>query len=53
MARKEDSEEIRQALEEAEERLAEEREQPYVRSESPDLFAYLDFRNLREIIEAS
>jgi hypothetical protein len=52
MACKEDNEEIRQALGKAEERLAEDQEQPYVRLKSPDLFAYLDFRNLRDIIEA-
>jgi hypothetical protein len=46
------SEEIHESLEDAEERLAEEQAQPYVRLGTPDLFAYLDFRNLREIIEA-
>jgi len=53
MACKEGSEEIRQTLKKAKESLAEEQEQSCVRLGKADLFACLDFRNLREIIKAS
>jgi hypothetical protein len=42
MACKEGSEEIRQTVKKAKERLTEARGQPYVRLGSRDLFAYLD-----------
>ena len=45
-------EEIHESLEDAKERLAAEQEQPCVRLDTRDLFAYLDLRNLREISEA-
>jgi len=45
-------EKVRQAFKGAEERLAKERDHLYVKLQTPDLFAYLDFSDLGVIVEA-
>ena len=52
VASKDNIEEIRKSVEIAKDRMAEEQAQPYVKLAATDLFAYMDLRALRAIVEA-